>query len=225
MSVVQLKEVGVSYSIKKGWRKKIIVDVLKNVSFALNAGETLGLIGRNGVGKSTLLKIIAGVMEPDTGSVEIKANRVALLALGVGFMGHLSGRENAILNGMYMGLTKNEVLEKMDSIIDYSGLGEFIDFPLNVYSAGMRSRLGFSIVIHDEPDVVLIDEVLGVGDEEFRKKSSKTISDIINGGCSAIVVSHNMNFHRENSNRLCWLEGGEMKLMGETEKVIQEYIK
>jgi lipopolysaccharide transport system ATP-binding protein len=197
---------------------------INDVSFNLHRGETVGIIGRNGVGKSSLLRIIAGITEPDGGSIINHGARVSLLSLGVGFVPHLSGRQNAMLSGMLMGLRRSEIAKKMEAIIDFSDLRNFIDQPLQTYSSGMRARLGFSVAIQVDPEVLLIDEVLGVGDEEFRTKSTSEMKRLINSEKTVVLVSHNLMTVRELCDRVVWLESGHVKAVGLTAEILGQYV-
>lgn len=198
---------------------------LKNVSFEVYKGECLGIIGRNGAGKSTLLSLIAGVLKPDSGEIVIKGKVLPLLELGTGFHPDLTGRENIILNGILMGMTKKEVQKKLDKIIEFSELNEFIDKPIRTYSSGMLARLGFSIIVHLEPEILLIDEILAVGDIAFQKKCIEKILDFKKNGVTIVFVSHNMNDIRKICDRVVWLEDHEVKLIDKPEKVVEEYEK
>lgn len=223
MALILLQNVCLNYRIKHGFLRTKKIKVLNNITFAIKSGQTLGVIGRNGVGKSSLLKLIAGVMEPDSGKIIRKANKVALLSLGIGFMPNLTGRQNIMLNGLYMGMSKAYLLDRMEKIISYAGVGDFIELPLKTYSAGMRARLGFSIVIHDEPDVILIDEILGVGDDEFKKKSSKSLSELIENNKAAVIVSHNQEYLSQNVDMICWIENGIIMDIDTPAKILREY--
>ena len=221
--VISVRNVSVSYPVKQGLMKWSRHTPLKDISFDLQRGETLGIIGRNGAGKSTLLRLIAGIIEPDGGQIINHGARVSLLSLGVGFVPHLSGRENAMLSGMLLGLRHAEIAQKMDAIIEFSGLGDFINQPLHAYSAGMRARLGFSTVTQVNPDVLLIDEVLGVGDSEFKQKSTREMRNRIKSDQTVVIVSHNLGTIRELCDRIIWLEEGERKAEGNTEAILNEY--
>ena len=199
--------------------------VLNDISFTLMHGETVGVIGRNGVGKSTLLKVIAGIIEPDSGEVVNNGYNASLLSLQVGFVPHLSGHDNAILSGMLLGMSKSEMKAAMGNIIEFSELGEYIDEPVNTYSMGMKARLGFSIAIQADPDIILIDEVLGVGDAPFKRKSRKALSDKIQSDKTVVLVSHNIKSIRELCDRVIWLENGKIVMVGETQDVVKEYRK
>lgn len=222
-ALISLQNVGVSYPIKHGFLKWSKYTPLENISFDLYRGETIGILGRNGAGKSTLLRMIAGIVEPDHGRIVNHGARVSLLSLGVGFMAHLDGRQNAMLSGMLMGLSKSEIAERMDAIIEFSGLGQFIDQPLRTYSTGMRARLGFSVAIQVNPDVLLVDEVLGVGDQEFREKSAAEMKKLIRSDKSVVLVSHNIRTLSDLCDRLAWIEDGNIKEIGLTANVLKKY--
>lgn len=221
--LVSLQNVGISYPVRKGFLKWSTYTPLSDITFELHRGETLGVLGRNGVGKSSLLRIIAGIVEPDHGRIVNHAKRTTLLSLGVGFIPHLSGRQNAMLSGLLLGLRKDEIAQKMESIIEFSGLKTHIDQPLRTYSAGMRARLGFSVAIQIDPEVLLIDEVLGVGDEEFRIKSTAELKRLIRSDKTVVIVSHNLQVHRELCDRLVWIENGKVVMFGDTEEVLKQY--
>jgi len=199
-------------------------EVLRNISFEVYKGETLGIIGRNGAGKSTTLGLIAGVLSPLEGRIIVKGRVSPLLELGAGFHPELTGRENIILNGVILGLTRRYVLRKMDEIIDFSELGEFIDQPIRTYSSGMLARLGFSVVSSLDPEILLIDEVLAVGDESFQKKSKETLLKLINSGVTTVFVSHNLNAIKEVCHRAIWLDHGKVRAEGNPGKVVKQYI-
>ncbi|NOT13924.1 MAG: ABC transporter ATP-binding protein [Methylococcaceae bacterium] len=221
--LISLQGVSMSYNIRSGMFKWSKYTPLKNISFDLRRGETVGIIGRNGAGKSSILRLIAGILEPDSGIILNYGARVSLLSLGVGFLPHLTGRQNAMLSGMLLGLHRNSIVEKMDAIIDFSGLNQFIDQPLHTYSSGMRARLGFTVAIQVDPDVLLIDEVLGVGDEEFRMKSTAEIRRLIKSDKTVVLVSHNLPTVRELCDRLVWIENGQVCQSGSTAEVLAHY--
>jgi lipopolysaccharide transport system ATP-binding protein len=198
---------------------------LKNLSFEVKKGETFGIIGRNGSGKSTVLGLTAGVIRPDKGAVGTDGRISSLLELGAGFHPDLSGFENIILNGILMGNTKNDILKKARKIIEFSELGEFIGQPLRTYSSGMQMRLGFSVAIHIDPEILLIDEALSVGDLSFQAKCKERMNDFRKSGATIIIVSHDMESLYELSDRVAWLDEGEMKDIGAPEKVIRRYLK
>lgn len=198
---------------------------LRNVSFDIFHGETLGVIGRNGSGKSTLMKLMAGIITPDEGAVTKSVATVQLLSLQVGFLNHLSGKENAVMSGMLLGLHKKDVLSHMGRITEFSELGDQIDDPVRTYSAGMRARLGFAVANETDPDVLLIDEALGVGDARFREKSKAVMSARINSDKTVVMVSHNEETIKQFCDRVIWLESGEIKKVGDAESVVKAYLE
>jgi ABC-type polysaccharide/polyol phosphate transport system ATPase subunit len=198
---------------------------LKGISFKVNQGDCLGIIGKNGAGKSTLLSLILGTIFPTKGGIKVFQKITPLLELGAGFHLDLTGRENIIINGVLLGLTKDEVMERMKDIITFSEIKEFIDMPVRTYSSGMYLRLAFSVAIHTDPELLLIDEILSVGDESFRKKSKDALLRLIKGGVTTILVSHDLVAINEICNRIIWLDGGEIRAGGESEKVVEEYLR
>lgn len=196
---------------------------LKNVNFKVEKGQTVGIIGCNGAGKTTLLKTIAQIFMPDSGKVNLNSKKVSLLTLGAGFQPELSGVENIYLNGLILGFKKNEIDERINDIIEFSDLGDFIYHPLKSYSSGMRTRLAFSISCHVNPDILLIDEVLGVGDEAFKEKSSEKIKKLIDDNRTVLIVSHSLISMRKMCDKVLWLDKGEVKRFGEPNKTINEY--
>jgi len=198
---------------------------LKGVSLSVKKGESLGIIGRNGAGKSTLLSLLLGVAQPNEGSIEVSGKRTPLLELGAGFHPDLTGIENIVINGVLLGHTEAEIRARMNDITAFSELGEFINMPIRTYSSGMNMRLAFSIAIHTSPEVLLIDEILAVGDESFQKKSGKALMNLINGGVTTVYVSHSMHAIRKTCTRAIWLEQGEIRAQGETGLVVEEYLK
>ncbi len=225
--MLSLDHVGLYYSRRQGFFKRSRFWALQDVSFDLHAGETLGVIGRNGVGKSTLLKVLAGIISPNTGKVIVHRPglRISLISLGAGFVPFLSGRENAILSGMLLGATKSEILSQMDGIVAFSELDDFFDEPVNTYSTGMRARLGFSIAFHLNPDVILLDEVLGVGDESFRKKSTDAMKKRIKSENTVVLVSHSMPLLKELCDRIVWIEAGRTQVQGNVLEVLDAYLE
>jgi lipopolysaccharide transport system ATP-binding protein len=225
--VLNVDHVGLYYTRRQGFMKRERFWALKDISFDLYAGETLGVIGRNGVGKSTLLKVLAGIIAPDTGTVTVHRPdlRISLLSLGAGFVPFLSGRENAVLNGMMLGATKKEVASRMDDILAFSELNDFFDQPVNTYSTGMRARLGFSVAYHLDPDVILLDEVLGVGDEAFRNKSTDAMKQRIKSDKTVVLVSHSVQMVRELCDRVVWIEDGKSRLEGPAPEVLDAYLE
>ena len=198
---------------------------LNGINLEVNEGEILGIIGRNGSGKSTLLRTISGIYRPDKGSIKSKGQITLMAGLGIGFNVNLSGRENVYLYGSILGNSNQVMNELMDSIIDFSELNGFIDQPLRTYSAGMRARLGFSIASAVNPDILLIDEVLSVGDQEFREKSMTRILEIVKGSRTVIIVSHNFTTMEQMCTRLVMIEKGEIIANGNPTEVIAEYSK
>lgn len=196
---------------------------LKNVSFELEKGDMLGVIGRNGAGKSTLLKVLSGILKPVSGTVEVNGNLAALLELGTGFDPDLTVYENTFLLGAMMGYSKAFMKERYDDIIAFAELEEFQDTKFRQLSSGMKSRLGFSVTSMIDPEILLLDEVLAVGDVSFNKKSLKKMTDIISGGAITVFVSHSMAQIRQMCNKVLWLERGEMKMLGDTDEVVDAY--
>ncbi|WP_456471417.1 ABC transporter ATP-binding protein [Caminibacter sp.] len=206
---------------KKNMHKKFYAN--KNITFSLKKGETLGIIGLNGAGKSTLLKQIAGIISPSSGEIKKYGRITALLELGTGFNFELSGRENIYLNGMLIGMSKSEIDKKVDAIIDFSELNEFIEEPLKNYSSGMIMRLAFSIAIFSEPDILIVDEALSVGDAHFSAKSFNAIKKLKEKASSIIFVSHDLNALKILCDRVILLNKGEIVQQGEPEDVINKY--
>ena len=198
---------------------------LKGVSFKVKNGECLGIIGKNGGGKSTLLSLILGNVYPTRGRVSVSEKITPLLELGAGFHPDLTGRENVLINGVLLGLTKNEVMERMEDIIAFSGISDFINLPVRTYSSGMYLRIAFSVAIHMDPKLLLIDEILAVGDEAFQKKSREALLRLIKGGVTTILVSHNLPAIKEICDRVIWLDNGLIKAEGEPENVVKEYLE
>jgi len=196
---------------------------LKEISFEVEKGKVLGVIGNNGAGKSTLLRLISGIYQPDSGSVKVNGSISALLSLGAGFENELSGLDNIYLNGLYMGLKERKIDQLVDEIVDFSGLPEYIYQPVKTYSSGMRARLGFSISYFVKCEIMLIDETLGVGDKQFKKKSTDAIYDLINSGITVLIVSHNMNTIKDLCERCIWLEKGQIHMFGKTDEVVNSY--
>jgi len=199
--------------------------VLDDISFEVYNGECFGLLGENGAGKSTLLGLIAGVLKPDKGKIITKGRISPLLELGAGFHPELTGRENIILNGVLLGMSKAEVLKKMDKIIEFSELGEFIDQPLRTYSSGMVARLGFSVVAYLEPKILLIDEILAVGDIHFQKKCMEKIMDFKKSGVTIILVSHSIDQVESLCDRVMWIDEHKIKAIGKPKDVCSFYRK
>lgn len=196
---------------------------LKNVSFTIRDGETVGVIGRNGAGKSTLLSLVAGLSYPDEGKVTVQGRVAALLELGSGFHGDLTGRENIFLNASLLGLSRQKAESRYEEIVEFSGVRDFIEEPLRTYSSGMMMRLAFSVAIHVEPAFLIIDEVLAVGDASFQARCTEKIVELKNAGKGLLIVSHAGSTVQKLCDRAIWLEHGELAMDGATEEVIAAY--
>ncbi|MBE5970997.1 MAG: ABC transporter ATP-binding protein [Lachnoclostridium sp.] len=197
---------------------------LNDVSFTVDKGEVFGIIGSNGAGKSTLLKIISGILYPTKGNVVVQGHIAPLLELGAGFDPELSARENIFLNGALLGYSKEFLIEKYEEIVEFSELREFIDVPVRNYSSGMIMRLGFSVATIVTPEVLIVDEILSVGDEHFKHKSGKKMQSLMNGDTTVLLVSHDINQIRSMCNRVLWLERGKIKMIGESAEVCKAYL-
>jgi teichoic acid transport system ATP-binding protein len=196
---------------------------LRNVDFTVESGEVLGVIGENGSGKSSLLLVIAGVLRPDEGTIEAYG-RPTMLSLGAGFEEDLTGRENVYLNAAFLGFTRKATSRYMDRIVEFSELGSFIDVPLRKYSTGMRSRLGFSIAAHIEPEILLLDEIFAVGDAHFQRKSADKIQELMSQARAIVVVTHDMEFVRQSCTKALWLERGAVAGFGDPNAVVGAYL-
>lgn len=218
-----------SYSIKQSLlhfqrNKAEIFEAVKHVSFSVPKGNILGIVGKNGSGKSTMLNAIAGIFAPDSGTIDLKGNTVSLLSIGVGFQKELTGRENILLSGMLLGFSEKEVMEKTEEIIQFAELGDFIDAPVRTYSSGMYSKLAFSITAILETDIMLIDEVLSVGDSKFKKKSLNKMKQLISDeNRTVIIVSHVSETLAELCDEILWLHDGEVRMCGDTMEVLEAY--
>ncbi|OGJ37525.1 MAG: hypothetical protein A2383_00685 [Candidatus Pacebacteria bacterium RIFOXYB1_FULL_39_46] len=199
-------------------------EALKDVSFEIYSGEKVGIIGPNGSGKTTVLKMIAGITAPTTGKIITKGRIVSLIELEAGFHPELTGEENIFLNGLIVGMTRPEIEKKYKKIIQFSGLKKFIDSPLYTYSSGMSLRLGFSIAVHSDPDILLLDEAIAVGDEEFRKKSLQKINQFYKQGKTIISVSHWLDYLKDHCTRIIWLEKGKL-IQNDGIRAIEAYKK
>ncbi len=237
-NVIELENVSLSYrkpnerfrSFKEFTIQKIKGNIetnvfwaLRDINFVVRRGEVLGLIGHNGAGKSTLLQIVARILRPSEGKVIVRGSVAPLLGVGAGFHQELSGRENIFLNGSLLGFTQKEMEEKFDSIVQFAEIGDFIDSPVRTYSSGMRTRLGFAIATDSTPDILLIDEVLSVGDKDFREKSSERMRSYFDEGATILLVSHSLPTILELCDRVVWLHHGKIKMIGGTRKVIKAY--
>lgn len=200
-------------------------EVLKDISFEVHKGEAFGIIGKNGAGKSTILGLIAGVLKASKGGVIVRGRIAPLLELGAGFHPELTGRENIMLNGVILGLTRAEVGRKIDEIIEFSELGDFIDQPIRVYSSGMLARLGFSVVAHLDPEILLIDEILAVGDIEFQKKCLAKMTGFKRSGVTIVFVSHSMPDVERICDRVAWIDDHTIRMIGSPGDVVSVYSK
>lgn len=233
---ISVKDVRISYRVFKKWsiqrsltlkgkaerRKKF--EAIKGVSFEVPKGQIVGLIGKNGSGKSTILSAIAGILAPDSGSIDLHGYNLSLLAIGVGFKSEMTGRENIMLSGMLLGFTEDQVKEAMPKIIEFSELGDFIDYPVKTYSSGMYSKLSFSITAILETDIILIDEVLSVGDEKFKQKSYAKMKELINrSDRTVVIVSHSLKTLEELCETVIWLNDGVIMENGPALEVIAHY--
>lgn len=221
-----MKNVTVRHNLFQKHTKEEIFEAVKNLSFTVEKGGILGIIGRNGSGKSTLLRAIAGVFSPNSGSIDLKGHTVSLMALGVGFKDNLTGRDNISLSGMLLGFSDKQIQERIQEIIDFAEIDAFIDRPVRTYSSGMRSKLAFAITAMLETDIMLVDEVLSVGDERFKKKSLKKMKELINDkNRTVIIVSHSMDTLKNLCDKVMWIHDGERKEIGEPEIVLNNYLK
>ena len=218
-----------TYSIKENLFKlkkadKDRIEAVKGVSFSVEKGNILGIVGKNGSGKSTLLKSIAGIFAPDSGTVDLKGHSISLMSIGVGFNNELTGRENIALSGLLLGFSKQEIDEKTDKIIEFSELGSFIDRPVRTYSSGMHSKLAFSITAILETDIILVDEVLSVGDAKFKKKSFNKMKELIqDADRTVLIVSHSTETLKELCDTILWINDGDMVMIGPKDEVLPKY--
>lgn len=201
-----------------------VFHAVKDACFSVKKGEILGIVGKNGSGKSTLLRAIAGIFKPDRGSIDCKNHKISLMSIGVGFIGELSGRENIMIGGLLLGFSPDYIRKKEQEIITYSELEEFIDKPVRTYSSGMYSKLSFAITAFMEPEIMLIDEVLSVGDAKFRQKSMDTMKNLINDRSrTVLIVSHDLSALESMCDRILWMHNGIIQQMGEPEIVLKKY--
>jgi ABC-type polysaccharide/polyol phosphate transport system ATPase subunit len=219
-----LKSALLSGSLIKNLKPDETFAAVQDVSFTVPAGRTLGVIGRNGSGKSTLLKLVAGITKPTTGELVVRGRVSALIELGAGFHPEISGRENVFINGIMLGLSKREVARRFDEIVEFAELQEFIDAPVKTYSSGMYMRLGFAVAIHVDPDVLLVDEVLAVGDEGFTHKCLDKFAEFKRRGKTILLVTHSLGLVERFCDEAVWLDGGSMKAMGDPKRVVGAYI-
>lgn len=219
-----MNNVTLQHSLFKKRSKEEVFKAVKHVSFDVEQGGILGIIGKNGSGKSTLLRAVAGVFSPNSGMIDLGGRSVSLMALGVGFKENLTGRDNILLSGMLLGFKESEIKEKMQRIIDFAEIGDFIDRPVKTYSSGMHSKLAFAITAMLETDIMLVDEVLSVGDERFKKKSLAKMKELITDkNRTVIIVSHNMETLKELCNNVLWLHDGEVMEIGDSGTVLAHY--
>jgi ABC-2 type transport system ATP-binding protein/teichoic acid transport system ATP-binding protein len=236
---VVVDNVSASYHVRldAGWRSGLsdmlrrrhatarVVPALRDISFEIPRGTVLGVIGRNGAGKSTLLRTIAGILAPEEGRVTVRGRISALLAPGVGMNDMLTGRENIILCGLAMGLSRQRLMELTESIAGFAELGEYIDFPVRTYSSGMRMRLAFSVVAHLDPEILLIDETLTGGDAKFQEKTAAKMFELCGGGRTIVLVSHGLSAIRMMATTALWLHQGKTVALGDTDEVVDRYMR
>lgn len=219
-----LKKTSIRASWKNMAHKVELFQALKGVSFEIEEGKILGIIGKNGSGKSTMLRAIAGIFSPDKGSIDLHNNTISLLSIGVGFNRKLSGKENIYLSGMLLGFSEEQIRQKEKEIIAFADIGEFINKPVKTYSSGMYSKLAFAITAILETDIMLIDEVLSVGDVKFKEKSYNKMKELISDDHrTVIIVSHGLGTISELCNEVLWLHEGKIKMLGKPEEVIPAY--
>ncbi len=220
--LIDIRNAGVAFSAQRQMAENHFW-ALEDVSLTLRRGDRLGVIGRNGAGKSTLLRLIAGILTPDRGSVRRAQVSCQLLSLALGFTPHLSGRDNAVLSGLMLGLRRRDIIQRLPSIREFSELGDFFEQPIATYSSGMTLRLAFSVAIQIEPEILLIDEVLGVGDAEFQQKSGAALRERMRDGHTVVLVSHDESQISALCNRLIWIEHGKSVLEGTRDEVFAAY--
>ena len=219
-----LSHMSLAKSLRKdGITKSNVVRAVNDISFSVNKGEILGIVGRNGSGKTTLLRSVAGIFQPDEGTIDTHGNRVSLMAIGIGFNGNNTGRENILKSGMLLGCKLDYVKEHMDEIIDFSELGDFINRPVRTYSSGMYSKLSFAVTAVLDTDIMLVDEVLSVGDERFRKKSFKKMEELMMSDRTVLIVSHATDSLKKFCDKILWINDGQFVKLGDTEEVLAEY--
>lgn len=220
-----IKEAFISIFDKKRRKKKSYFWALNDVSFHVKKGEVIGLIGSNGAGKSTLLKVVSGVMKPTKGKVTVNGQISPMIELGAGFDSELTARENIYLNGAILGYSKEFLDSKFDEIVEFSELIDFLDVPIKNFSSGMVAKLAFSIATVVDPEILIVDEILSVGDIKFQEKSKNKMMEMIKGGTTVLYVSHSLDSIKELCDRVIWLEHGNVVKIGQTEKICNEYYK
>ncbi|MEE8523255.1 MAG: ABC transporter ATP-binding protein [Thermoanaerobaculia bacterium] len=218
-----LKSVLLERSLVGGLRPEDSIPALRDISFTVDKGEAVGIIGSNGSGKSTLLKVLAGILKPTRGKLRIDGRVAALIELGAGFHPEISGRENVFINGAVLGLSRREIQRRFDDIVEFSGLEDFIDEPVKNYSSGMYVRLGFAVAIHTDPDVLMVDEVLAVGDEAFSHRCLRRIKEFLASGRTLLLVSHSLDLIGELCDRALWLDDGRVRASGLPRRVVDAY--
>lgn len=238
MPIVSVKNISLKFKMEQNranslkefcvrWLKRDLKSedfwALTDVSFDVEKGDVIGIIGHNGAGKSTLLKVISGIMKPTKGTIEAHGNIVPMLELGSGFDMELSGRENIYLNGAILGYSEEFLNEKYDEIVAFSELGNFIEAPLRTYSSGMLARLAFSVACIVEPEILIVDEILSVGDADFQEKSRARMMDLMTGGTTVFFVSHSLKQIRQMCNKVVWLEHGKIQAIGKTGEICDKY--
>lgn len=204
-------------------KKKDYFYALKDISFEIKKGEVVGIVGSNGAGKSTLLKVVSGVYKPTNGKVEVEGKISPMIELGAGFDGELTARENIYLNGAILGYSKKFIDEKFEEIVEFSELRDFLDVPVKNFSSGMTAKLAFSISTIVDPEILIVDEILSVGDIKFQEKSKNKMMSMINGGTTVLYVSHSLDSIKTLCTKVIWLDHGKIKMIGDTKKVCQKY--
>ena len=222
---ISLKETFINFFSFKKKKKKEYFYALKNVSFSIKKGEVVGIIGSNGAGKSTLLKVVSGVMKPTTGKVKVNGVISPMIELGAGFDPELTARENIYLNGAVLGYSRSFLDKKFEEIVEFSELREFLDVPVKNFSSGMTAKLAFSIATIVNPEILIVDEILSVGDIKFQEKSKQKMMDMIKGGTTVLYVSHSLEAIKSLCTRVVWIEHGEVVKIGEAKEVCDEYYK
>lgn len=224
LELLRMEGAGVCFPQRKGLLKRSNYWALEDISFSIRQGETIGVIGRNGVGKTTLLRMLSNIISPDRGRIWRKDGlRTALLSLHAGFIPSLTGRQNAVISGITLGLSRRKIESCIDRVIEFSELDDFIDQPVAAYSAGMSARLGFSVAMHVDPDILLIDEVISVGDEVFRKKSADVIRARVEANETTVLVTHNAKLAESLCSRLIWIENGQIRAIGDASSILPVY--
>lgn len=220
-----IKQAFINFFTKKKKKKTEYFWALKNVTFSVNKGDVVGLIGSNGAGKSTLLKVVSGVMKPTSGKVEVDGVISPMIELGAGFDQNLTARENIYLNGAILGYSKKFLDSKFDEIVEFSELKDFLDVPVKNFSSGMTAKLAFSIATIVDPEILIVDEILSVGDLRFQEKSKNKMMEMIKGGTTVLYVSHSLESIKDLCNKVVWLDHGQVVKMGDTKEICDEYYK